>query len=97
MFSKNDSIMELLSTNDPKTTLNVVPDQFSNVARFFNGINNHVLGSKQKVQNIRTMRCQIDGKATVLLYTNRNVKKGEQLRYDYNEAGKGLYPTDNFI
>lgn len=49
MFSKNDSIMELLSTNDPKTTLNVVPDQFSNVARFFNGINNHVLGSKQKV------------------------------------------------
>lgn len=39
----------------------------------------------------------MDGKATVLLYTYRNVKKGENLRYDYNEAGKDLYPTDHFV
>jgi len=38
--SKNDSIMELLCTDDPKVTLNVVPEKFANIARFFNGINN---------------------------------------------------------
>lgn len=43
------------------------------------------------------MRCQVDGKATVLLYTQRAVKKGESLRFDYNEAGKDLYPTQNFV
>jgi len=43
------------------------------------------------------MRCQIDNKATVLLYTTRKVKKGEHLRFDYNEAGKDMYPTENFI
>jgi hypothetical protein len=54
---ENDSIMELLSTDNPKTTLNVVPDKYANVARFFNGINNSNIGSKIKQQNIRTMRC----------------------------------------
>lgn len=43
------------------------------------------------------MRCQVDGKATVLLFTKRAVKKGEQLVFDYNEAGKNWYPTDLFI
>lgn len=36
----NDSIMELLSTPRTDTTLNVVPVKYSNIARFFNGINN---------------------------------------------------------
>ena len=89
--------MELLSTGNPLTTLNIVPETHANVARFFNGINNSVVGSKKKVQNMQTIRCQIDGKATVLLFTKRNVKKGEQLLYDYNEAGKDFYPTSSFI
>jgi len=89
--------MELLCTDSPSTTLNVVPETHANVARFFNGINNSVKDSKKKVQNMQTIRCQIDGKATVLLFTKRNVKKGEQLLYDYNEAGKGLYPTNSFV
>lgn len=42
------------------------------------------------------MRCQVDGKVTVLLYTSRPIKKGECLLYNYNEA-KNLYPTDDFI
>ena len=43
---KNDSIMELLSSENPKSSLVVVPYEHANVARFFNGINNNQLGSK---------------------------------------------------
>ena len=39
----------------------------------------------------------MEGKATVIIYANRNIKKGEMLFYDYNEAGFNTYPTDNFI
>lgn len=53
----NDSIMELLATGDPMTSLNVVPENYSNIARFFNGINNSVRNSKTLHQNVRTMRC----------------------------------------
>lgn len=95
--SKNDSIMELLQTNDASTSLNVVPERYSNIARFFNGINNNQQGSKRNHQNVRTIRCQVGGKATVLLYTNRKVKKGEELRYDYNEAGYNWYNTSYFV
>jgi hypothetical protein len=93
----NDSIMELLCTGNPATSLNVVPDKHSNVARFFSGINNARADSKVRQQNLRTMRCQVEGQALVLLYTKRNIKKGEPLRFDYNEAGKGLYPTEAFV
>lgn len=90
--------MELLCANgDSQKSLVVVPYEHANCARFFNGINNGEKDSKRKKQNVRTMRCQVDGKATVLLFTKRSVKKGEVLMYDYNEAGKGLYPTQHFI
>ena len=100
----NDSIMELLccklansEISDLSQSLNVVPLSFSNVARFFNGINNNEKGSKSVKQNLRSMRCQVKGKATVLLYTKRAVKKGEPLLFDYNEAGKNWYPTNDFV
>ena len=89
--------MELLSSENPKSSLVVVPYEHANVARFFNGINNNQLGSKVAKQNVRSMRCQVDGKATVLLFTKRKIKKGETLLYDYNESGKNMYPTDHFI
>ena len=82
---------------DPSRSLNVVPIEYSNVARFFNGINNSELGSKSLKQNLRSMRCQVEGKATVLLYTKRAVKKGDPLVFDYNEAGKDWYPTNDFV
>ena len=93
----NDSIMELLCTGNPNSSLVVVPYEHANVARFFNGINNSVKDSKRTQQNVRTMRCQVNGQATVLLFTKRLVKKGEILMFDYNEAGKDLYPTDHFV
>ena len=89
--------MELLCTDSLATSLNIEPEKFANVARFFSGINNSIPTSKTKQQNRRSMRCQIDGKATVLLYTTKRVKKGEALRFDYNEAGKDMYPTENFV
>ena len=38
----------------------------------------------------------MDGKATVLFYTKKAVKKGEEMLLNYNEAGD-LYPTDDFV
>lgn len=100
----NDSIMELLCCKcldsnepDPSKSLVVIPQTFSNVGRFFNGINNSDKDSKKLKQNVRSMRCQVDAKATVLLYTKRAVKKGEPLVFDYNEAGKNWYPTHYFV
>jgi hypothetical protein len=87
--------MELLDTGDSDTSLSIIPEKYSNIGRFFNGINNKLLESKKK-QNLRSIRCQLDGKVTVLLYTKRPVKKGEQLLYNYNEA-KECYPTDDFV
>lgn len=77
--------MELLDTGDADTSLVIVPQKHSNIARFFNGINNNQKSSKKK-QNLKSIRCQIDGRVCVLLYANRNIKKGEQLLYNYNEA-----------
>lgn len=74
-----------------------MPYAHANAARFFNGINNSVSSDKARRQNVKTMRCQVDGQATVLLFCKRAVKKGEVLMFDYNEAGKGLYPTHDFI
>lgn len=95
LFNPNDSIMELLDTGDSDTSLSIIPEKHSNIGRYFNGINNKLLDSKKK-QNLMSIRCQMDGKVTVLLYTKRAVKQGEQLLYNYNEA-KECYPTDDFV
>ncbi len=87
--------MELLDTGDNDTSLVIVPEKHCNIARFFNSVNNSLKESKKR-QNVRSIRCQLDGKVTVLLYTSRSVKKGESLLYNYNEA-KECYPTENFV
>jgi hypothetical protein len=99
LYKHNDSVFELLQTGNQETSLNVVPERWSNIGRFFSGINNSVKGSKKKDQNVRTMRCQMETQALVLLYTNRRIRKGDQLRFDYNEANTatGYYPTHNFV
>ncbi len=92
VFNTNDSIMELLDTGDTDTSLSIVPQKYANIGRFFNSVNKDSI----KKQNVRSLRCQLDGKVMVLLYTKRAVKKGESLLYNYNEA-KECYPTDNFV
>jgi hypothetical protein len=92
VFNNNDSIMELLDTGDTDTSLSIVPEKYSNIGRYFNSVNKDSI----KKQNVKSLRCQLDGKVTVLLFTKRAVKKGESLLYNYNEA-KECYPTDNFV
>lgn len=87
--------MELLDTGDSDTSLVIAPEKHSNVGRYFNSVN-HCSKESKKKQNIRSIRCQINGRVTVLLYTKRAVKKGESLLYNYNEA-KDCYPTEEFV
>ena len=76
LFDDNDSIMELLATGCSDSSLVIVPIKFSSIGRFFNGINNSKQDAKRK-QNLKSIRCQVDGEVKVLLYTKRAVKKGE--------------------
>lgn len=43
------------------------------------------------------MRFNVEGKARVILYARRHIKKGEILCYDYNEGCFDEYPTQNFV
>ncbi len=104
--TSSDSLMILLETGDPKTSLIIDPTKISNIARFLSGVNNRSLESRRKA-NVRTRRFALDGKSRVALFTSRNINAGESLNYDYN-AGKegkslsdilnmGFYDTSNFL
>jgi len=103
--SRSDSLMILLDTKDPKTSLIIDPTRTSNIARFFGGVNNKNLMSKRKV-NVRTRRFGMDGKSRVALFTARAIEAGESLNYDYNagigtSVGEilrtGFYDTSKFF
>jgi [histone H3]-lysine27 N-methyltransferase len=104
--SNSDSLMLLLQTEDPETSLIIDPTQAGNYSRFFSGINNRNLLSKRKA-NVRTRRFAMDGKIHVALFTSRDVEAGEILSYDYNAghqgkcveewAKAGFYDTSNFF
>lgn len=90
-----DSMMTLLTTNDPSKDLVICPDKHSNIARFINGINNHTPAGKKK-QNVKCVRFDVDGECRVLLVANRDIRKGERLYYDYN-GYENEYPTEHFV
>jgi len=104
--SNSDSLMVLLDTGDPETSLIIDPTRVGNTARFLSGINNRSLMSKRKA-NIRTRRFFMDGKVHVCLFTSRRIEAGETLNYDYNAgnegkdvgqwAQSGFYDTSNFF
>lgn len=104
--SNSDSLMVLLDTGDPQTSLIIDPTRAGNIARFLSGINNRSLLSKRKA-NVRTRRFMMDGKVHVCLFTSRRVDAGEILNYDYNAgnegkdvdqwAKSGFYDTSNFF
>ena len=104
--TSSDSLMILLETGDPKTSLIIDPTKKSNIARFLSGVNNKSVESRRKA-NVRTRRFALDGKSRVVLFTSRQISAGESLNYDYN-AGKegksitdilnmGFYDTSNFL
>lgn len=104
--SNSDSLMVLLDTGDPETSLIIDPTSVGNIARFLSGVNNRSLMSKRKA-NVRTRRFFVDGKVHIVLFTSRQVEAGEILNYDYNAgnegkdvsqwAKSGFYDTSNFF
>jgi len=104
--SNSDSLMVLLDTGDPETSLIIDPTMQGNIARFLSGVNNRSLLSKRKA-NVRTRRFIYMGKVHVCLFTSRRVEAGEILNYDYNAgnegkdvdqwAKSGFYDTSNFF
>ena len=104
--TSSDSLMVLLNTGDPATSLIIDPTRTGNASRFFSGINNLCNFSKRKA-NVRTRRFALDGKCRVALFTSKPVETGEKLYYDYNAgiqgkdvvewAKDGFYDTRNFF
>ncbi|KAL0304438.1 UNVERIFIED_CONTAM: Histone-lysine N-methyltransferase ATXR6 [Sesamum radiatum] len=90
-----DSMMTLLTAADPSKSLVICPDKRSNIARFINGINNHIPGGKKK-QNVKCVRFNVNGECRVLLIASRDIRKGERLYYDYN-GYENEYPTEHFV
>lgn len=90
----SDSIMTLLNTGNERTSLVIVPDRRGNIARFLSGINNHCSASRRR-QNVKSARFRVDGQVRVVLYANRDIRRGEVLFYDYNAEEKE-YPTEHF-
>ncbi|KAL6508289.1 Histone-lysine N-methyltransferase atxr6 [Orobanche hederae] len=90
-----DSMMTLLTADDPSRSLVICPDKRSDIARFINGINNHIPGGKKK-QNLKCLRFNVNGECRVLLIASRDIRKGERLYYDYN-GYENEYPTEHFI
>ncbi|KAL0400575.1 UNVERIFIED_CONTAM: putative Histone-lysine N-methyltransferase ATXR5 [Sesamum latifolium] len=90
-----DSMMTLLTATHPSKSLVICPDKRSNIARFINGINNHIPGGKKK-QNVKCVRFNVNGECRVLLIASRDIRKGERLYYDYN-GYENEYPTEHFV
>ncbi|KAL0321573.1 UNVERIFIED_CONTAM: Histone-lysine N-methyltransferase ATXR6 [Sesamum calycinum] len=90
-----DSMMTLLTAANPSKSLVICPDKRSNIARFINGINNHIPGGKKK-QNVKCVRFNVNGECRVLLIASRDIRKGERLYYDYN-GYENEYPTEHFV
>ncbi len=74
-------------------TLYVRLKNYTNIARFINGINNDH-PEKANVQSLRTL---VNGKPAIILYTLRTIKVGESLLYDYNGGEKNTYDTKKFV
>jgi len=89
----SNDIMDLLRTGHSKSSLVICPNRRGNIARFISGINN----SSSSKANLKCTRFNVDGRVRVLIYANKNIKKGELLCYDYNGLIPNQYDTQNFI
>lgn len=64
----------------------IVPRKYTNIARFINGVNESDAKKGEK-QNVESVRYLVNGRPAVILFTIKNIKKGESLLYNY---GAGL-------
>ncbi|XWS48602.1 hypothetical protein CRYUN_Cryun13aG0091000 [Craigia yunnanensis] len=90
-----DSMMTLLHASNPSKSLVICPDKHGNIARFVNGINNFS-PIRRKKQNVKCVSYDVNGECRVLLIANRDIRKGENLYYDYN-GYENEYPTEYFV
>ena len=81
-----DSTMQLKKGKNADQSLLIVPTNYTNIARFINGVNQSD-AQKKKKQNVETVRYLVNGRPAVILYTSKQVKKGQSLLYNY---GAGL-------
>ena len=94
MFSKNDSIMDLIITTISDISLVICPETNCNLARFLSAINNKKSSTNQNAYGLRVV---IDGHVHMLLIAKKNICIGELLYYDYNAGCYNNYNTDNFV
>eukprot|EP00591_Stephanopyxis_turris_P007600 CAMPEP_0195514418 /NCGR_PEP_ID=MMETSP0794_2-20130614/5812_1 /TAXON_ID=515487 /ORGANISM="Stephanopyxis turris, Strain CCMP 815" /LENGTH=760 /DNA_ID=CAMNT_0040642661 /DNA_START=144 /DNA_END=2423 /DNA_ORIENTATION=+ len=86
--TSSDSLMMLLNTGDPKTSLIIDPTKTGNIARFLSGVNNGCQLSRRKA-NVRTRRFVLDGKCRIALFAAKKIEAGDKLVYDYNAGIEG--------
>jgi SET domain-containing protein len=84
LMSRDDSIMTLL---EPKTgkcddRLVILANKFCNVARFFNGVDQNKSNCKHEA-NVSSRRILLNKIIRVILFANRDIEAGEELRYQY--------------
>ena len=79
-----NSRMLLLKTSKKSTSLEVVPYFHSNIARFLNG------KDQTNKENIEVFRVAVNGMVTIIMQAKTNIKKGEELIWDYGDK----YPKD---
>lgn len=91
---ESDSIFILAKTDDENTTLEVVPDKISNIAKFISGIKNSP--TMKKEANVESFICNINNIPHIILKAKKNIKKGSVLYYDYNNGKLDKYPTSHF-
>ena len=80
-----NSRFTLLETNNKATSLEIVPETHSNIARFLNDANFGNTDRKEinKKNNVSVFRTSVKGKITAIMYANRIIKAGEELQWDY--------------
>jgi hypothetical protein len=87
--STNDSLMKYIADYV------IQPTSFGNIAKYVSGINDSKK-SEIKKANVRSIRCLIEGRIHVLLYTIKKIKKGNILKYNYN-GEDNEYNTSRFV
>jgi hypothetical protein len=91
-YSNNDSIFMLIRNVSSKKSLDIVPEKYSNISRFFSGINNSEKNSR-KLINITTIRFNYKGRVRIIFYASKNIQAGDILYFDYNGSPFNEYPT----
>ena len=93
--NQNDSVFMLIKNSSSSLSLDIVPFNFGNIARFFSGINNENKEGK-KILNVEAMRFSYKGRVRIIFYAKKNIQAGDGLYFDYNGSPFHEYPTENF-